>query len=108
MAQPYTGTLTFEAWLPADTIINGATATGFVLDSDTTFATENDVNLVGLMLVYQTLAARNAGRPTGGWGSKYAAQLDLVLSTHAGRAARGDRTLELAAAEASQQQAKAA
>lgn len=105
---PFTGTLSFEGWRPADSLISGTYGTGLVNDTDTAYATVPDLILVGLMLAYRILANRNAGNPTGNWGNKYKDHLALVIDQNTARQQRGDRTLELAAAEASQQQARAA
>lgn len=98
-----------NVWRPASSLVNGAESTvGLQADTDTAAVRVSDVVLVGLMLAYEELANRNASRPTGGWAAKHASQLALVTSEHASRAERGDRTLELAAGVALQQQARAA
>lgn len=103
------GDLTLEAWCPAVNLVNGAvSSTGLSADTDTSLPRVNDVVLVALMECYQVLANRNPGRPTGNWRQRWRDQTALVQSEHARRSQMGDRTLEMAAATAQQQQQQAA
>lgn len=106
---PTSGDLTLEAWRPSDTYISGAASSvGLTADADVAYVQTRDVVLVFLMLAYEVLANRQPGRPSGPWQAKRAAQLVLIQSEHAQRRESGDRTLEMAAAEAQQQAARAA
>lgn len=99
------GTVTWRVWRPGDSLISGIESTaGLSADADTALPRVEDVVLVALIECYDALANRSSGRPIGQWRQKARDQRQRVMQQHAIRIERGDRTLELAAAQAAQQQ----